>query len=491
MDEYFTFRNYNLVQYKENVAGDVIGHTVGVLNKEEENYLFTDTVELSGPAKIILFKDYNSPEARDYVRNLSIARAKARIESCGYEADGRYIKRITSQTLKEKEPEPKEDYIQLLILKTLHNIRKTNPSGYRSDHFEIEGFRDLYQINLDQLIYIISILEEKNYVGSLDIASGKVFITTEGIEYLKIEGNPVKKTGNPDEHKGWDVFISHASEDKITVVEPLVKELADVHGLRVWYDRWTLKLGDSLRQKIDEGLVSSRYGVIILSQDFFTKEWPQLELDGLFVRETMNGGKKVILPVIHNITPEQVSKFSPLIAGKMSINTQEGIPEVARQIAEVVMDKEIARIDMDNREYLEINIQYIKIKNLSNGNEHKYELVVKAKFNGTPMLKQFQLHFLWPNNIRTESIKNFERGNDQIIDGQKYRELILEHNRGIFPGQEIEIVGPNCGYQIQYIFNNDILDYVDSHNIVLKYTVFMAESMPYEGKIRFTQLNEF
>ena len=78
----------------------------------------------------------------------------------------------------------------------------------------------------------------------------------------------------------WDLFLSHASEDKEDVARPLHKLLVG-KGLRVWYDEMTLSLGDSLRRKIDEGLANSRYGLVILSPSFFAKEWPQKELDGL------------------------------------------------------------------------------------------------------------------------------------------------------------------------------------------------------------------
>jgi TIR domain len=72
--------------------------------------------------------------------------------------------------------------------------------------------------------------------------------------------------------KMWDVFISHASEDK-DFVRPLA-EVLQKSGLSVWYDEFALKVGDSLRRKIDEGLAKSRYGIVILSHAFFTKNWP-------------------------------------------------------------------------------------------------------------------------------------------------------------------------------------------------------------------------
>ena len=78
----------------------------------------------------------------------------------------------------------------------------------------------------------------------------------------------------------WDVFISHSSEDKEFVALPLTKILKE-SGLNVWLDKHELFIGDSLRRKIEEGLLNSRFGVVILSENFFKKEWPQKELDAL------------------------------------------------------------------------------------------------------------------------------------------------------------------------------------------------------------------
>ncbi len=127
----------------------------------------------------------------------------------------------------------------------------------------------------------------------------------------------------------FDVFISHASEDKDDFVRPLAAALTAM-GLKVWFDEWTLTIGDSLRQKIDEGLLASDYGVVILSQSFFAKKWPQAELDGLFAREMQ--GRKVILPIWHNVTREDVLQFSPMLAGKLAAPTDEGVEAVAKKI---------------------------------------------------------------------------------------------------------------------------------------------------------------
>src|SRR5262249_10845189 len=114
--------------------------------------------------------------------------------------------------------------------------------------------------------------------------------------------------------KRWDVFISHASEDKESFVEPLANALQR-SGLNVWYDKTELTVGDRLRGKIDEGLANSRFGVVVLSHSFFAKKWPKEELEGLFAREVSGApGVKVILPVWHNINAIEIAQYSPMLA---------------------------------------------------------------------------------------------------------------------------------------------------------------------------------
>lgn len=98
----------------------------------------------------------------------------------------------------------------------------------------------------------------------------------------------------------YDVFICHANEDKESFVRPLAQELLKSH-LEVWYDEFSLIVGDSLREAIDKGLAKSRFGIVVLSPNFFRKKWPQRELNGLVARE-MNEPMNLILPVWHNIS---------------------------------------------------------------------------------------------------------------------------------------------------------------------------------------------
>jgi hypothetical protein len=137
----------------------------------------------------------------------------------------------------------------------------------------------------------------------------------------------------PPEGPPWDLFISHASEDKETFVRPLVRAL-EQKGLRVWFDEFTLRLGDSLRRTIDDGLRKCRFGVVILSPSFFSKEWPQRELDALVSREV--AGKKVVLPIWHNISASGVRQYSPLLADRFAASSSQGVSVIVDRIVDAV-----------------------------------------------------------------------------------------------------------------------------------------------------------
>src|SRR5262249_39671734 len=86
------------------------------------------------------------------------------------------------------------------------------------------------------------------------------------------------------------------------------------------YDEFSLRLGDSLSKSIDEGLARSRYGVVVLSQAFIGKAWPDYELRGLIAREIASG--RVILSLWHGVTRDDVLQFSPMLTDKLALNTE-------------------------------------------------------------------------------------------------------------------------------------------------------------------------
>ncbi len=136
------------------------------------------------------------------------------------------------------------------------------------------------------------------------------------------------------ENMEFDFFISHSSEDKDEMVRPLAISLKEL-GYQVWYDEFTLSIGDSLRRSIDHGLSKSSYGIVVLSKSFFSKPWPQYELDGLVTEDLSRG--KVILPIWHGVDRNEVAKYSPSLADKVAFSTRSmTIPLMAKQLSQLV-----------------------------------------------------------------------------------------------------------------------------------------------------------
>ena len=122
------------------------------------------------------------------------------------------------------------------------------------------------------------------------------------------------------ENKKWDAFISHASEDKDSIVRELTTELQKFH-LKVWYDEFSLNVGDSLSKSIDEGLIYSNFGIIIISPDFLKKRWTDYEYRSLLSKEI--DGQKIILPIWHNITKEEIRKYSLYLSDKFALDSSK------------------------------------------------------------------------------------------------------------------------------------------------------------------------
>ena len=130
----------------------------------------------------------------------------------------------------------------------------------------------------------------------------------------------------------YDIFIAHASEDK-SFVTPLAHSLKG-RGLKVWYDDFVLKIGDSLCRENDKGLAQSQYGIVVLSHSFFRKHYPQKELDGLAAKEEI--GRKVILPIWHNIDKQEIISYSPTLADIRAVKSDLGIKAVTDEIIKAI-----------------------------------------------------------------------------------------------------------------------------------------------------------
>jgi hypothetical protein len=124
------------------------------------------------------------------------------------------------------------------------------------------------------------------------------------------------------------LFLSHAWEDKESFVEPLYQALKDEFD--VWYDKARITLGDSIYEKISEGIRECDFGVVVFSPGFLRKNWTQEEFNGLKALQTEK--RKVILPILHHLSIDDLKAKWPIEAGKLSISSSEGIPAIVQAI---------------------------------------------------------------------------------------------------------------------------------------------------------------
>lgn len=133
----------------------------------------------------------------------------------------------------------------------------------------------------------------------------------------------------------YDVFLSHASEDKDDVARPLAEALT-ARGVTVWFDELNIHVGQSIRREIERGIRDARFGLLIISEHFMVKQWTQAELDALW-------GKKLaakddsLLPVWHKVSYDEVQAALPLLVGLHALNTSTmSIEKIADLLASTI-----------------------------------------------------------------------------------------------------------------------------------------------------------
>lgn len=139
--------------------------------------------------------------------------------------------------------------------------------------------------------------------------------------------------------KEYDVFISHASEDKKPFVEELATALKEA-GIKTWYDVDQISWGEDIRKSIDKGLINSRFCIVILSKNFFDKYWAgTYELDAIFQKTALTR-KILILPIWHNITLDEIGQYNLMLPSIKALNSSSDTLE------EIVRAMKI-KLDMD------------------------------------------------------------------------------------------------------------------------------------------------
>ncbi len=159
-----------------------------------------------------------------------------------------------------------------------------------------------------------------------------------------------------DEEKEYDFFISHATEDKESFVAELAGKLSEL-GITVWYDDSRMDWGHDLRPNIDNGLSKCKYGIVVLSKAFLgKKKWTEYELNSLFAQETVD--KRMVLPIWHNINKDDVLKYSPILADRIALRSDD-MNQILKKCASLsgkdFEGSENSNEDDENEDYQHLN----------------------------------------------------------------------------------------------------------------------------------------
>jgi len=216
--------------------------------------------------------------------------------------------------------------------------------------------------------------------------------------------------------KKWDVFISHASEDNDDITEKIVR-LLEYFEIKVWYDKDILSVGDNLSKTIDIGLSNSRYGIIILSENFIKKGWTEYEFRTLLNREV--GKKKVILPIWHKIDKEMIEKYSPFLLEKYALDTtKQKLEHIVIELIKVIKPNVYKNIA---RELLWRKLKKNAVKGYIDPSEIKISEIRHKKLSKELMLRIENLYysvFVFLDSYFQETIDNFKRDmhpNEEVI----------------------------------------------------------------------------
>lgn len=119
----------------------------------------------------------------------------------------------------------------------------------------------------------------------------------------------------------FDVFISHANKDKEDLIEELYQSLNKL-GIEIFYDKESLEWGDNWKDRILNGTKKAEFAIIVISDNFFDREWTERELNEFLNRQNRNG-QKLILPILHNITVSQLQEKYSSIADIQAIDSSK------------------------------------------------------------------------------------------------------------------------------------------------------------------------
>lgn len=146
-----------------------------------------------------------------------------------------------------------------------------------------------------------------------------------------------------------DIFLSHSSDDGEFALR-LATDL-NVCEVDVWIDKWEIEPGDSLYDKISEGIQNSKFVALLFSESFIKKKWSSNEVKAAFSRE-INKNRKVIIPLIY----EKI-EVPPLITDKLYISFEKNYYEGLFRLVGLIHGIKLIHISAALRQKYPTNLQ--------------------------------------------------------------------------------------------------------------------------------------
>lgn len=162
------------------------------------------------------------------------------------------------------------------------------------------------------------------------IQDDKAFFSSSDISYSKtVKTSPNRK---------YDLFLSHASKDKEDYVNDLFSSLKEL-GINIFYDTEVIQWGDNWKNKILDGVAKSEFAIIVISKNFFDREWTEKELNELLSRQN-ESKQKMVLPILKDISIKELREKYPQVADIQAIDSRDySCNQIAIKFAKILIER--------------------------------------------------------------------------------------------------------------------------------------------------------
>ena len=229
-----------------------------------------------------------------------------------------------------------EEILEIILSKYEDNEGRTVRGDYMC-------FPESYHFSLALEFEKLKMYGVLSFASNYIDGSWQVTLSPQGLTYFADKEVAMKKESVAEQNKStvsrkqYDVFISHANKDKSDYVDLLYLTMKRL-GVNIFYDSEVLSWGDNWKQVILDGTNTSEFAIIVISENFFDREWTERELHEFLNRQNLNG-QKIVLPLLHNISLDDLRNKYPELADIQVIESKN----FSREEVAILFAKELIK----------------------------------------------------------------------------------------------------------------------------------------------------